>query len=154
MWRNPVLKVYKTEIALDSNDPALRSGMSCRAEIIVEHNPETVYVPVQTVLRVGGQPTVCVLNDDGDIEERAVEIGLDDNTMVQIVGGVEEGELVLLTPPLRAEAVEPGSRRAGIRGADANDMMRQIHEKLKAANEPASAVRPVESRSPGQERTQ
>jgi len=98
---------------------------------------------------VGGQPTVCVLDDDGDIEERAVEIGLDDNTMVQIVGGLEEGEIVLLTPPLRAGAVEPGSGRAGIRGADTNDMTQQIHEKLKAANEPASALRRQKDAGPG-----
>ena len=149
MWRNPDLKVYRTEIVLDSNDPGLRSGMNCKAEIIVEHSPETVYVPVQAVLRVDGQPTVCVLNDDGDIEERAVEVGLDDNTMVRIVGGLEEGELVLLTPPLRAGAVEPGLRLAGTRGADTNDMTQQIHEKLKAANEPASAIRRQRNAGPG-----
>jgi len=135
MWMNPDLKVYKTEIALDSNDPALRSGMNCKAEIIVEHNTDTVYVPVQSVIRVGGQPTVYVLQDNGNIEERKVEIGLDDNSMVRIVSGLQEGEQVLLTPPLKAGAVEPGAKLAGIRGADANDMAQQINDKLKAANE-------------------
>jgi len=181
MWMNPDLKVYKTEIALDANDLSLRSGMNCKAEIIVEHDPEAVYVPIQSVLRVGGHPTVFVLNDDGSIEERKVEIGLDDNNVVQITSGLKEGELVLLTPPLKAGAVKPGSRHAGIRGADANGMTQQINEKLKAANEPVRRPRvagpqqikpgrttspdfqgrspsgrqvPGGSRAPGQERTQ
>jgi HlyD family secretion protein len=150
MWMNPDLKVYKTEIALDSNDPSLRSGMNCKAEIIVEQHAETVYVPVQAVLRVGGQPAVYVLNDKGDTEERKVEIGLDDNSMVRIVSGLKEGEVVLLTPPLKAGAVEPGSKLAGIQGKDANDMTQQINAKLKAANEPAPTVQRQRTGGPGQ----
>ena len=115
--------------------------MNCKAEIIVEQHTDTVYVPVQAVLRVGGQPTVYVLNDNGETEERKVEIGLDDNSMVRIISGLNEGELVLLAPPLKNGAVEPGSRLAGIRGADANEVSQQITEKLKAANEPAPNAR-------------
>ena len=137
MRMNPDLKVYKTEIALDSNDPTLRSGMNCKAQIIVEQHADTVYVPVETVLRVGGQPTVFVLNDEGDTEERRIEIGLDDKSLVRIVSGLQEGELVLLTPPLKAAATAPGSKLAGIRGADANDVMKRINEQLKAATQAA-----------------
>ncbi|MHC4664712.1 MAG: HlyD family secretion protein, partial [Planctomycetota bacterium] len=36
MWMNPDLKVYNTEVYLDSNDPGLRTGMSCKAEIIID----------------------------------------------------------------------------------------------------------------------
>jgi HlyD family secretion protein len=150
MWMNPDLKVYKTEIALDSNDPSLRSGMNCKAEIIVEQHSDTVYVPVQTVLRVGGQPTAYVLNDNGDTEERRIEIGLDDNSMVRVVSGLKEGELVLLAPPLKAGAVEPGSKLAGVQGTDANDMAKQIDAKLKAANEPAPVAQRQKAGGPGQ----
>ena len=80
MWMNPDLKVYRTEIALDVNDPQLRSGMTCRAEIVVDQQADALYVPVQTVRRVAGQPTVWVLHEDGRTEERRIEIGLDDNT--------------------------------------------------------------------------
>ncbi len=150
MWMNPDLKIYKTEIALDSNDPSLRSGMNCKAEIIVEQHNETVYVPVQTVLRVGGQPTVYVLKEDGSTEERKVEIGLDDNSMVRIASGLKEGESVLLSPPLKAGTMEPGAKLAGIRGADANEMTQQISAQLKAANEPAPVVQRQKAGGPGQ----
>jgi len=136
MWMNPDLKIYKTEIALDSNDPSLRSGMNCRAEIIVEQYAEALYVPIQTVQRIGGQSAVHVLDHSGDVAERRIETGLDDNTVVRVVRGLEAGELVVLTPPARAEGGEPGARGAGIRGADTNEMSQQINEKLKAADKP------------------
>jgi len=130
MWMNPDLKVYTTNINLETNDPGLRSGMSCKAEIIVAQHQDVVHIPVQAVLRVGGQPTVFVVQN-GQIEERKVEIGMDNNSMIVIHSGLEAGEVVLLTPPLRAATMEPGERVG-----DANDTTAQrINEKLKAADE-------------------
>jgi hypothetical protein len=147
MWTNPDLKVYKAEITLDSNDISLRSGMNCKAEIIVEQYAEAVYIPLETVLRVGGQPTVYVLHEDGAVEERKVETALDNNSVVRIARGLQEGELVLLKPPLQAGTVEPGARLAGIRGVTPDDMLQQIREKLKAADE-AQPWRPPASAEP------
>jgi len=133
MWMNPDLKVYTTNIDLEGENPGLRSGMSCKADIIVEQYRDVVYVPVQAVLRIDGQPTVSVVTEDGDIEERKVEIGMDNDIMVMVASGLEEGEVVLLTPDLKRAAVEPGSQFAG--SGDANDTVsQQINEKLKAAN--------------------
>ena len=66
MWMNPDLKVYTTNINLETIDPDLRSGMSCKAEIIVEQYQDVVYIPVQAVLRVDGQPTVYVVKEGAD----------------------------------------------------------------------------------------
>jgi len=154
MWMNPDLKLYTTEIALEANEPELRSGMNCKAEIIVEQHKDTIYVPIETVVRVDGQPTVYVLDGAGQTEERQVEIGLDDNTMIRIVSGLSEGERVLLAPPVEAGTAAFGMRLAGIRGADANDLRQEIRERLKAANGPAPAVGRPKSGGPGQERTQ
>ena len=60
------------------------------------------------------------------LEERKVEIGLDDKSVVRIAGGLTEGELVLLTPPLKAGAMGPASRLAGVQGTDGNDVTHQI----------------------------
>jgi hypothetical protein len=80
--------------------------MSCKVEIIIEQHEEATYIPIQAVLRVGGRPTVYVLNHN-NLESRTVEIGLDNNRMVRIISGLEPGEVVSLTPPLAAAAVEP-----------------------------------------------
>ncbi|MCX5645480.1 MAG: efflux transporter periplasmic adaptor subunit [Phycisphaerae bacterium] len=153
MWMNPDLKVYKTEIALEANDPALRSGMNCKAEILIDRRADAVCVPVQAVTRVGGQPTVYVLRPDGRTEERRVEIGLNDNTLVEIVSGLNENELVRLTPTLKTAAAESGPRLAASRGAESNAMAQQIREKLKAAGGPVVVVPRPGSRGPEPERT-
>ncbi|MHC4912815.1 MAG: hypothetical protein ACYTE5_07405, partial [Planctomycetota bacterium] len=85
----------------------LRTGMSCRAEIIIEEYEDAVYIPVQAVIRVGGEPTVYVW-EGGEFEPRAVEVGLDNNRMMRILGGLKEGEVVSLAPPLGSGTVEQG----------------------------------------------
>ncbi len=109
-WLNPDLKVFSTEIYLDGDDSDIRTGMSCQAEIIVEEYAAAVYVPVQTVLRVGNKPTVYVLGPDG-VLPREVVLGLDNNRMVRIVSGLQEGEKVLLAPPLSPSEVVNGLSR-------------------------------------------
>jgi len=105
MWMNPDLKVYNAEIYLEGNDESLRTGMSCKAEIIVEQYEDALYIPVQAVIRVGAEPTVFVVKGDS-YESRTVKIGLDNNQMVHILAGLDEGEKVLLTPPLKSAAVD------------------------------------------------
>lgn len=105
MWMNPDLKVYNTDIFLEDNDEALRTGMSCQVEIIVAKYDDAVYVPVQSIIRVSGQPTVFVVKGKM-IEERRVEMGLDNNRMVHILSGLSEGEEVLLAPPLKAGTID------------------------------------------------
>ena len=108
MWMNPDLKIYATEIYLDGDGKGLRTGMSCRAEIIVDHYEDVVFIPVQAVVRIGRQQTVYV-RKGAKFAERKVEIGLDNNRMVHIKSGLEPGEVVLMTPPLApAELTRPG----------------------------------------------
>lgn len=98
-YLNPNLKVYNTDIQITSDVSSLRSGMSCKAEIVVDEYEDVVYVPIQAVVRVNNQPVVYVKNG-GQIEMRPVAIGLDNTTMIHIKDGLDEGEVVLLKPPL------------------------------------------------------
>jgi len=137
MWMNPDLKIYPTDIYLEDNDSALRTGMSCKAEIIIEQYEDAVYIPVQAVIRIAGRPTVFVVKDSL-LEERKVEVGLDDNRMIKILSGLEEGEVVVTTPPLKAATLEPGSQvkvSESLSSTDASDTLKQrINEKLKETN--------------------
>jgi HlyD family secretion protein len=105
MWMNPDLKVYNSDIYLENNGVELRTGMSCKAEIIIEQHEDAVYVPVQAVIRVKGEPTVYVAKGTS-AKPRKVTIGLDNNRMVHITSGLKRGEYVLLAPPLASGEVE------------------------------------------------
>jgi HlyD family secretion protein len=100
-WLNPDLKVYQTDIHIDGEADGLRPGMNCRAEIVIEELDDAVYVPLQAIVRVEGQPTAYRWNGRR-AEPRPVEIGLDNNRMVHIRSGLEAGDEVLLNPPLEA----------------------------------------------------
>lgn len=108
VWLNPDLKVYNTDIHLDEDVSGLRTGMSCRAEILVADYADALYVPVQSVIRVDDMPTVYVRSGSRFVP-RPVEVGLDNNRMVHILDGLKEGETVLLNPPLKRPAENPAA---------------------------------------------
>lgn len=99
---NPNLKLYDTVIEVGPSEAPLRNGMSALAEIEVEQYENVVYVPIQSVVRVAGIPTVYLVEEDGTISPRSVKLGLDNSRFVHIRSGLEGGELVLLAPPLQS----------------------------------------------------
>ncbi|HPC95087.1 MAG TPA: efflux RND transporter periplasmic adaptor subunit [Sedimentisphaerales bacterium] len=136
MWMNPDLKVYNSDIYLEEDDPALRTGMSCKVEIIVAQYEDAVYIPIQAVIRVNGKPTVYVVRPDGTVQEREVEIGLDNNSMVHVISGLEAGEVVWLAPPLKEATLKGGSRRDEDSDADgeAAEWQQRINQRLENVN--------------------
>ncbi len=115
MWMNPDLKVYATEIHFDQSEPGLRTGMTCQAQIVVAEFPDALYVPVQVVLRQGTAAVAFVNGPQGPVL-RPIEVGLDNNRFIQIRSGLQEGEEVLLNPPLDAGSVDGGKTGAAAGG--------------------------------------
>lgn len=105
VWMNPDLKVYNTQIDLEGAVDDIRTGMTCRAEILIDYYEDATFLPVQAVVRVGRQPTVWVRRGE-EFEARPVELGLSNNAMVRVTGGVEPGDVISLTPPLAAAGRE------------------------------------------------
>ncbi|MBN2591915.1 MAG: efflux RND transporter periplasmic adaptor subunit [Sedimentisphaerales bacterium] len=135
IFLNPDLKVFKTQINLDTNDAALRPGTTCRAEIIVEQFDDAIYVPIQAVTRVENETIVYVARGESTTP-RKVEIGMDNNRMIRIISGLKEGEVVLLDPPLKPSSVD----QTTISQAEPNEtnqktdaIDRQIRERLDAS---------------------
>lgn len=160
MFLNPDLKVFKTQIYLDTDDPALRSGMTCRAEIVIEQYDDAIYVPVQAVTRVAGDALVYV-PEGKSVVPCKVEIGLDNNRMVRIISGVKEGQAVVLDPPLKssADGAPRGSAEPNAAGAKPDAFDEQVRGKLDASRQsnlqvpspvPASAGAPATPPMPPQ----
>jgi len=90
---------YKVRVGInDEKADLLKPGMSADILIKTDERKDAIFVPSRTVLTNNGtsQKYVRVLVD-GNIEERTVELGLKaDNSMVEIINGLEEGEEVIL----------------------------------------------------------
>jgi HlyD family secretion protein len=100
-WLNPDLKVYNTIVEIQGDTEGLRTGISCKAEVIIDELEDALYLPIQCVVRIEGQPVVYLPDEEGGLAAHAVEVGLDDKQMIQILSGLEEGQMVSLSPPLK-----------------------------------------------------
>lgn len=107
-WLNPDLKVYMCDIEILDSHKDMRPGMNCQIEIIIEEIRDAMYVPIQCVLRVDNKPTVFVKRGKS-FKPQPVEIGLDNNRMIHIIGGLQNGDEVMLAPPLEAGSKPEGN---------------------------------------------
>lgn len=87
--------VFFVDIAVDNSERLLRWGMSADADIIVDKVDGALAVPRNALRRAGRASAVTVAGANGN-EERVVRIGLSDGRLVQILDGLEEGEMVLV----------------------------------------------------------
>jgi HlyD family secretion protein len=115
-WIDRNRRDYTVKIALKGgNELGLKPSMRCKAELFVGHAQDTLYVPVQAVFREGPLAFVYVPVSAG-YAQRRVTLGQSSETYVEIVDGVEEGEIVLLREPRPQEVIayiedEPESER-------------------------------------------
>jgi len=110
---------FKVEILLDELDPRLRPGMSARAEIEVAESDDTLVVPIQAVVyRPPGdgdeevdkdeEIRVVFVMEENEAVKRPVEVGLSDETHVEILSGLDEGEQVITGPYRMLRDLEAG----------------------------------------------
>jgi RND family efflux transporter MFP subunit len=96
-WLNPDLKVYATDVSIEGKHDALKTGMTGKVEVIIDELQDVLYVPIQSVVTVGDRK-VCYVSAS-PAQQREVETGLFNDNFVEIKGGLQEGEKVLLNPP-------------------------------------------------------
>lgn len=98
-WRDPNRRDYSVKIELtDNKGLALKPSMRCKASILVEEVKDVLYVPVQAVHRMGKR-TIVYSDQNGRIQPVPVQIGRSSDLFVEISGGPEAGDRVLLTDP-------------------------------------------------------
>lgn len=93
-------------IRVKNTDLALKGGMSAQGEVSLAEAPATLTLPREALRREGKQITVLVANN-GVVEQRIIETGLEDETRgrVEIKSGLKAGEIVILA---RVANLQPG----------------------------------------------
>jgi len=99
---NPDVKVYTTKVSIEGSHDSVRPGMSAKVEILVDQLDDVLIVPVLAVAIREGKKLCYVMASDTP-QPRAVSTGAFNDTFVEIISGLEEGEQVLLNPPLLFE---------------------------------------------------
>ncbi|MDH3524344.1 MAG: efflux RND transporter periplasmic adaptor subunit [Acidobacteriota bacterium] len=130
---SPDVTYFKAKILLDDPDPALRPGMSVRADVVTATAEGALAVPVQAVVDRrpvdgDGEPVegadeieVVLVLADGEIEQRPVTTGLSDITHVQILSGLAVGERVVTGPHRILRDLDHGDPARELEAADDDD---------------------------------
>jgi multidrug efflux pump subunit AcrA (membrane-fusion protein) len=76
--------------------------MSTKVEILVDKIDNCLYVPMQAVLPEGDQ-RVCYVAGGAKPARRELQLGEFNDEFIEVKGGLNEGDRVLLRPPEDAE---------------------------------------------------
>ena len=99
---NPDLKVYTTDVSIEGTHESLKTGMTAKAEIIIDELHDVLSVPIQSVINVEGKK-ICFVAAGKGTQRREVETGAFNDSFVEIKSGLAEGEKVMLNPPRLTE---------------------------------------------------
>jgi RND family efflux transporter MFP subunit len=91
------IKVFTTHVRIDDALPGLRPGMSAEVTILVDRRDSVLSVPMNAILQYNGKNHVTKKVDDR-FERMEVELGPSNDKYVQVMKGVQEGDVVVQNP--------------------------------------------------------
>ena len=91
---DPVTRTFRVEVTVDNPDLALRPGMFIKADVVVEQRRDIITIPRELVLTRQNRKVVFV-EEEGRAQQRFIETGLEDDTHVEVLEGLFEGERVI-----------------------------------------------------------
>jgi RND family efflux transporter MFP subunit len=92
---SPDTRTMETEVDVENNNLALVPGMYASASIALERTRGVLAIPVQALDRADDKASVLVVAN-GRVERREVHLGLETPDRVEVVNGLNEGDLVVV----------------------------------------------------------
>lgn len=86
--------VYNVQIRVEGRE-GLRPGMNTNCFVDSGEAFDTLLVPIESVFEENGIQKVEILNADGQAEVVEIETGLMNDMLVEVLSGLEEGQLVV-----------------------------------------------------------
>jgi RND family efflux transporter MFP subunit len=94
--RDSPVKVIDIVVELDPTDVRLSPGMTATMRIEVERLENTLLAPLRFVYERDGRVFTRVRLRNGRVEERPIQPGRRNETVVQVLGGLAEGETLTI----------------------------------------------------------
>lgn len=108
--------VYGVDVRIDIPATAVRAGMTGTATVIVASKPDVLTVPNLAVRSSGGLRFVQILRE-GKVEDATVAFGISNETVTEVVEGLEEGDQVVLPQPRATTSQQQLGQRVPAGGA-------------------------------------
>lgn len=96
--------LFDVEISLADDDlTLLRAGYSANADIIISKAEDVLVIPERLVTTTDSTITVETQDSLGVITTRSIKTGLSDGINIEVIEGLDEGELLVERPPREIE---------------------------------------------------
>ncbi len=118
---------YDVKIGFDTQDERVKPGMSVSAAIITDAKQDVLMVPNSAIKTTGGisyaevpqDPTGLSANTAGVVlnpapKQQSVEVGVANDSMTEITGGLKEGDLVVTRTITSSAATTPAPQTRSI----------------------------------------
>lgn len=90
-------RTMHTEVDVRNPERILLPGLYAEADLQFDQKQNIPCVPVQALSHQGGKAFVWVVQSDGTLQDRTVQVGLQTTTDAEIVSGLNEGEQVVVS---------------------------------------------------------
>jgi membrane fusion protein (multidrug efflux system) len=104
---DPATRTYLVKMRVPNSDYRLKAGVFAHVEIVPQTKSDVILVPREAIATENGRTRVLVVRD-GEAVTVPVEIGLASEEHVEVVRGIETGELVIVGDAART--IAPGMR--------------------------------------------
>lgn len=90
-------RTMHTEVqVINDKERSLKPGLYANATIRLQHKANALTVPLQAVDQQSGQSSVDVVTPSNEIAKRIVTTGIQTSNDIEILSGVQEGEMVVV----------------------------------------------------------
>jgi len=120
---DPQTRTMHTEIDFQNSDGRLLTGMYVVATLAQVQRTDVLTVPLEAVeIKGNDEGSVLLLNAQNVLEERTVHLGLQASTRVEVTGGLNEGDRVVVGSRnefrngMKVQPVEINTSEPGVAG--------------------------------------
>jgi cobalt-zinc-cadmium efflux system membrane fusion protein len=92
---DPTSRTVKVRLSVDNKDGRLKPEMFARVSLLQKTEP-VMSLPTQAVLSDGEKSQVITVTDDGHFKPQPVEVGVERDGRVRILGGLNPGDKVVV----------------------------------------------------------
>jgi multidrug efflux pump subunit AcrA (membrane-fusion protein) len=90
-------RTMHTEVDVGNRDRVLVPGLYAEADLTLEHKQDIPTIPLQALNHEGDKSTVFVVNASNQLEDRPVNLGIQTASDAEVVSGLREGEMVVVS---------------------------------------------------------
>lgn len=96
---------YEVFVDIVEDNPLIKSGLRAKSRIIVDRQEDVLQIPASAIVRKNNAYFAIVAENNRYVA-RQVEVGNNNDKMVIILSGIQEGEKVLINPDKQKDKVD------------------------------------------------